>query len=207
MKNQKSQKNLRILVECAFMIALSVVLSVYTKIYEAPLGGSVTLFSMVPIIIIGLRHGVLWGYSCAFVYSSSYWLFYGIGQISGISAYVFVMSSLIDYILAYTLIGTAGFFKIFIDKSETKRKKIIFALTATLIVCILRFIAHVVVGATVWYEITKANNWNEYVNTVGAWTYSTVYNLQYMIPETIITLVAAPAVVTILSVINKQREK
>ena len=210
MQRQKSKINLRILAECAVMVGVAVVLSIYAKIWEAPLGGSVTLFSMAPLIIIGLRHGALWGYACSFIYSALYLLFYGIGQIIGISLYVFVMSSLIDYILAYTLIGTAGFFKIFIDKSKTKRVKIIFAAAATLTACILRFISHVWVGATVWYELTKgwyADDPGHYVHTVGMWTYSFIYNLQYMLPETVITLVAAPAVVTILSVINKQKNE
>jgi len=202
---RNSQQNLRIVTECAVMIAVAVVLSIYTKIWRAPLGGSVTLFSMVPLISIGLRHGVKWGYACAFVFSAAYWLFHGIGQIVGISTYVFVMSTLVDYIIAYTLIGTAGFFKIFVDSSETKPKKIIFTSAATLLVCLLRFAAHVAVGAVVWYEVTKEGNWNEYVHTVGMWVYSILYNIQYMLPETVITLVAAPAVVTILSVVNKQK--
>jgi len=204
---RNSEQNLRIIIECAVMISVAVVLSMYTKIWRAPLGGSVTLFSMVPLIIIALRHGVRWGYATAFVYSSAYWLFYGIGQIIGISTHVFVMSTLVDYIIAYTLIGTAGFFKIFVDKSETKRKKIIFTSIATLIVCFLRFIAHVIVGATVWYELTKGweSDTGHLVHTAGMWVYSILYNIQYMLPETIITLVAAPAVVTILSAVKVKR--
>ena len=50
----------------------------------------------------------------------------------------------------------------------------------------------------VWYAITKEQQWNDYVSTVGMWTYSTVYNLQYMVPETIIALIAAPAEVAVL---------
>ena len=42
-KMQASKIKTRILVECAIMIAAATVLSVI-KIYEAPLGGSVTLF-------------------------------------------------------------------------------------------------------------------------------------------------------------------
>ena len=212
------KKNLKTMVECAVMIALAVVLSMYTKIWEAPLGGSVTLFSMVPIIIISLRHGVLWGYACAFVYSATYWLFYGIGQIIGISTYVFIMSSVVDYIIAYTLIGTAGFFKVFVDKYETKSKKILFASVAVVSACFLRFAAHIVVGATVWYELTKG--WYpitedpetgeqiiHYVHNAGMWVYSIVYNLQYMIPETIITLVAVPAIITILAAVKSAGRK
>ncbi|MCL2095304.1 MAG: energy-coupled thiamine transporter ThiT [Oscillospiraceae bacterium] len=204
---RNSQENLRIIIECSVMVSVAVVLSLYTKIWRAPLGGSVTLFSMVPLIIIGLRRGVLWGYATAFVYSAAYLLLYGLGSvagIAGISRNLIIVSSLIDYVLAYTLIGTAGFFKSFVKKAESKGKKIVIASAATLLVCVLRYAAHVIVGAAVWYEITKTQSWNEYVHTVGAWVYSIIYNLQYMLPETIITLAAVPAVVTILSVTEKQ---
>ena len=52
-------KKTRIMVESAVLIAASVILS-FIKIYEAPLGGSVTLFSMVPLMIISIRHGLGW---------------------------------------------------------------------------------------------------------------------------------------------------
>ena len=207
MQNQKSQVNLRILAECAIMIALAAVLSEYAVIYKAPLGGSVTLFSMAPIIIIGLRHGPVWGLSTAFLYSMTQFMF-DAAKLSGwgiAGASNMIICSLFDYIIAFTILGLAGFFKFAVDKTSKKSKKIIITAIATLTVCILRYICHVIVGALVWYAITKSGNWNEYVQTVGAWLYSIVYNLQYMLPETIITLVAAPAVVTVLSAVKKQK--
>ena len=47
----------RTLVECALMIALGTVLA-NIKIYSLANGGSVTLFSMLPFIMISFRHGV-----------------------------------------------------------------------------------------------------------------------------------------------------
>ena len=41
----------RIMVECALMIALGTILA-NIKIYELPNGGSITLFSMVPFILV-----------------------------------------------------------------------------------------------------------------------------------------------------------
>lgn len=206
MQNQKKRKNLRILVECAVMIALATVLSLF-KIWEAPLGGAVTLFSMVPIIIIGLRHGPFWGFGTAFVYSNTQ-LLLGFGNIAWIPTVSGKIAGvLLDYVIAFTILGTAGFFKFLLDKSQKRSKKIIITAISTLFACILRYISHVVVGAVVWYSITKEGNWNEYVHTVGAWIYSIVYNAVFMIPETIITLVAVPAVVTILAVLKKQKEK
>ena len=58
----------------------------------------------------------------------------------------------------------------------------------------------------VWYEITKEGDWNEYVHQVGMWLYSLVYNLQYMVPETILLLVAVPAMVTVLDLVPKKKQ-
>ena len=56
----KTYSKTRTLVECALMIALGTVLA-NIKIYELPNGGSITLFSMLPFIMISFRHGVKWG--------------------------------------------------------------------------------------------------------------------------------------------------
>ena len=50
----------RTLVECALMIAIGTILSMI-KLIELPNGGSVTLLSMLPFILVSFRHGVKWG--------------------------------------------------------------------------------------------------------------------------------------------------
>jgi len=72
-----------------------------------------------------------------------------------------------------------------------------------LLACVVRFISHFVNGAVVWYEITKNGDWNEYVHTVGMWIYSFVYNITYIGPETVMTLVAVPAIVMLLGILKK----
>ena len=52
-----TSEKIHLLVECAIMIALGTVLSLI-KVYEAPYGGSVTLLSMAPMILLSLRRGV-----------------------------------------------------------------------------------------------------------------------------------------------------
>ena len=64
----KTYSKTRTLVECALMIALGTVLA-NIKIYELPNGGSITLFSMLPFIMISFRHGVKWGLFTGFVNS------------------------------------------------------------------------------------------------------------------------------------------
>ena len=200
-KSQKSQKNLRILVECAIMVGLAAVLS-ELKITWMPFGGSLTLFSMIPIIIIALRHGPIWGLSTAFVYSTTQFMFDS-SKLSGwgiAGAKAFILCTLFDYIVAFTVLGLAGFFKPAFDETQERGKKVAVASIATLAVCILRYLSHVFVGAILWYELFKESI------TEGAWAYSIGYNFTYMLPETIITLIAAPAVVTILSVVGKRKE-
>jgi len=208
-QSQQNQKKLRVIIESAIMISLALVLSEFVPpLYRAPLGGSVTVFSMVPLIIIALKHGVAWGLGSSFVFSATYFILFGAPKLSGwgiAGPYAMIMCALFDYIVAYSILGTAGIFKPAIDKAQTRAKKIATASAATLLACVLRYISHVFVGAVFWYELTKAGGWNDYVNTVGAWVYSAVYNMQYMLPETIITLVAAPAVVTVLSAVSQKR--
>ena len=64
----KTYSKTRILVECALMIAVGTVLA-NVKIYELPNGGSVTLLSMLPFVLISFRHGVKWGVFTGFVNS------------------------------------------------------------------------------------------------------------------------------------------
>ena len=196
-----NQKNIKILVECAVMVAVAAVLSEFK--FSAPFGGSVTVFSMVPVIIIGLRNGPVWGLSTAFVYSMTQFLF-DASKLSGwgiAGPRSFILCALFDYIIAFTILGLTGFFKSPLDKTQSRGKKIIITSAATLYVCVLRYMSHVFVGAFIWYELFSENIAD------GAWIYSIGYNLQYMLPETVITLVAAPAVVTILSVVNKRSRR
>ena len=193
------KKETRILTESAILVALATVLSVI-PIYSAPLGGSVTLFSMVPILLIAFRHGIKWGCAGAFVYSILQ-LLLGIGTVSCIPTVGGLMVSLLfDYILAFTALGLAGLF------NRMKGNRYISIILGTLTACAMRFACHVISGAAVWYSITKENQWNDLVNRFGMWTYSLIYNAQYMVPETIITLIAAPVIFYIIKTVSEKRK-
>ena len=56
------------LTESAVMIALAFILS-FLKVVDMPYGGSVTAFSMLPIIIIAFRYGTGWGLATGFAFS------------------------------------------------------------------------------------------------------------------------------------------
>ena len=196
---EKGFSKTRILVECAIMIAVATVLSSIGKIYEAPLGGSVTLASMAPMIIISYRHGIKWGVEAALLYSLIQ-LMLGLGSVAYVpTAIGIVLCVLLDYVIAFTLIGFCGVFKKLI------KNEYVSVTVGTVAACLGRFVCHLLSGAVVWYEITKEGQWNELVNRVGMWTYSLIYNAQYMVPETIITVIATPLIYMVMKQIGKNR--
>ena len=97
----KTYSKTRTLVECALMIALGTVLA-NIKIYELPNGGSITLFSMLPFVLISFRHGVKWGLFTGFVNSLLQMLlgFYA-PPTPGLLPLVGMI--LLDYVLAFSL--------------------------------------------------------------------------------------------------------
>ena len=95
----------------AMLIALSVVLMLISKLIPAPWmqGGAITLASMVPIIIISLILDIKWGLISGFVFSLIQMMtgFYPPPTQNFIS---FVLVLLLDYVLAFGLLGLSGFF-------------------------------------------------------------------------------------------------
>ena len=64
-----SSKTVRSLVESAMMVALATVLSIF-KLIEMPYGGSVTIASMLPMVILAYRNGIGWGLGSGLVYAA-----------------------------------------------------------------------------------------------------------------------------------------
>ena len=168
-------KNLLCLVECAMMIALSFGLS-FVK-WQMPLGGSITLCSMLPIMLIGIKYGPVVGLGTGFVYSLTQ---LAQGFIEGDISYaageagVFIVAMLFDYIAPYTLIGLSGILG--------KRDRWI-PLGGMGIAATLRLICHYLTGVTIWSQWTP-DGWS-------AWIYSLAYNGGYLIPDVAISIAAA----------------
>ncbi len=171
MKARKS----KVLTESAIMIALSTVLSIL-KIAEMPYGGSVTVASVLPVAIIAYRHGVKTGLFAGVVHAALQ-LVLGLSALSYAPTWQSAVAIIIlDYVAAFTVIGFAGVFR-----KSTKNQAA--ALTSgVLLISVLRYVCHVISGATVWAGIS--------VPTAAALAYSFIYNATYMIPETIVLAVA-----------------
>lgn len=164
------------LTESAVMIALAFILS-FLKVVDMPYGGSVTAFSMLPIIIIAFRYGTGWGLASGFAFSLLQMLM-GLSSLSyATSAVAAVAIILLDYIVAFTALGLGGVFR-----TAVKDLGNAMALGA-LLTCVLRYICHVISGCTVWAGVS--------IPTSDGLLYSLGYNATYMIPETLITIMGA----------------
>ena len=177
---ESSIKTTRRLTETALMIALATALS-YVVIFELPMGGSITLFSQVPIIIIGYRYGVKWGAVTGVIHGILQMLLQGLGNfayVKGIVAYLILIFA--DYVLAFGVLGVGGA----LFKKAIKNQTAALALGA-FVASALRFICHFVSGVTIWGEY--ADGWQ------SVWSYSLGYNGSYMLVEAIISVVAVVA--------------
>ena len=104
----KTYSKTRVLVECALMIAVGTVLA-NIKIYTLPNGGSVTLFSMLPFVLISFRHGVKWGLFTGFV-NSLLQMLLGFWAPPSPTFWAFAGMILLDYVIAFTALGLACVF-------------------------------------------------------------------------------------------------
>ena len=174
-----SKMSARVMSEGAMMIALATVLSMI-KIWEMPFGGSVTLFSMLPIVLMSYRHGTKWGLLTAFVHSLLQ-LIMGIknvGYCATLGAQVACI--LLDYVLAFSVLGLAEA----IGKPIKNRAAGVCVGTA--VVCALRFACHFLSGIYLWGSYKEYYDW---AASMPTWLYSLVYNGNYMLPETVITVI------------------
>ena len=104
------QKKTVRLVEGAVMVAFAVILSLL-KILELPYGGSVTVCSMLPILIIAYRHGVGFGSFTALVYGVVQMLL-GMKNVLYFTTPLSIAAVIVlDYILAFAALGLGGTFR------------------------------------------------------------------------------------------------
>ncbi|HYF91955.1 MAG TPA: energy-coupled thiamine transporter ThiT [Symbiobacteriaceae bacterium] len=158
-----SRSRLSVIAEIAVMVALSTALSLLPPLFTMPQGGTVTWGSMVPILLVGLRHGTKWGVVA--------------GVLTGVLNFIVKPYSvhpiqvLLDYPIAFGMIGLAG---LAAGKSETMGAVLgSFALFG-------RFVAHVLSGVVFFAEYAGGQN---------VWVYSIIYNGSYMLPELAISAV------------------
>ncbi len=154
------------LVFSAMAIALATVIATFIKLPSLPNGGSVTLFSMLVICLIGYWYGPVTGIIAAVAY--------GILQFITGPYVVHPAQVILDYPLAFGALGLSGFF--------SKKKHGL----------ILGYLAGVT-GRFFFAQVSGFIFYTTYVgdfqgNLLALWG-STAYNLSYILPEAVITLI------------------
>lgn len=201
----KFSKSTIAMTECAVMVALATILS-FIKIYKMPWGGSVTAASMLPLVVIGYRHGMRWSAISAVIYSLIQMLFDG-GTISAaflpgddqMKWYLAVIMVLLDYFFAFSLVGLSGLFR---NKEKPSKSLALGALVGTS----ARFVMHFLSGWILWgawasyffegFDETTGGSVGKFFVTnfdgqMLSCMYSLFYNALYMIPEMLITVILA----------------
>ena len=164
------------MVECAVMVALAFALS-WVVLWKMPMGGSVTLASMLPIMFIGIKYGPKIGLGTAFVYSATQ-----IAQaiVKGNvfpycqSGFMIVICALFDYVVPFTVLGLAG---ILTNKGKYG------AYIGMVSVTVVRFICHFITGVAIWGQ------WRP--EGMGKVIYSLVYNGSFLSIDFLICLAVA----------------
>ena len=186
----------------AFAVAISAICAAIPFI-NLPFGGGFTIASMLPIILVAYMYGTKWGLLTAFAYSIMQMLL-GFNTVSsfflpGDSQMIWwraIIVVLIDYVIAYTVLGFGGVFR----KKFSPTKAIVLG---SILAISLRYVAHIVSGAIffgAWAEWFFTQEgfyaWGQTIldtfsGNALATIYSIIYNGTYMIPEIIITAIVA----------------
>lgn len=201
--NVSNQNTIKLTV-CAIMVAMSTVLSLITP-FHLPYGGSVTLFSFVPLLFAGFAYGPAWGIGSGVVYGIIQAILGISGAIAGagFSWWQVLLCSLLDYIVAGSTLGTAGMFR-----KSIKNARLAFCLGA-FSACMLKYLSHFLSGFILF------GGWAEWFFTEGygaaygegilgtfsgnglAAIYSLIYNGLFSIPETILSVLAAAIIISV----------
>ena len=174
---KKSSKwTTKMLVTGAVCLAMSYLLS-YLTLWEMPMGGSVTVFSMLPLMIFSWMYGVVPGMTAGAAY--------GLLQLIQKPEVYHWIQLLFDYPIAFAMLGLSGCFR--------KHKDSKWALPAGIVLaCFCRFLCHFFTGAVYFGQwAPKQTFW-------GIIAYSASYNGGYMAVEA-----AMSAVVCMLPPVQK----
>ena len=221
----KAQQTKRLTVT-AVLLALATVLALICALIpfiHLPMGGGFTVASMLPIVIISYMYGVKWGLFASFTYSVIQIVMDLCLGVNGSTIMALFMPQsedymgmvaavailVIDYFVAYTLLGLGGIFRNKVKNQSTA------LMLGSITALSARYLAHIFSG---WILFSGWAEWfftqdgfpawgaalvgNLSANALG-WVYSIVYNGMYMLPEMILTAVAAMLLGRISQIVQK----
>lgn len=173
-------KKVLLLVEIAIFAALGFVLDFLA--IKMPQGGSVSLV-MVPIVLMAFRRGTVAGIITG-LFVGLLQIVSGLVSVAPLSFSFVVMQVILDYLIAYGLVGFAGLMRSqYLNYAQQNKRKnmIITIVSAVLIGSFLRFVTHTITG--IFFFATYAPEGK------NLYLYSIIYNATYMIPIFLLTAI------------------
>ena len=160
--------------ESAMLVALAFILSTFT-VFKLLYGGSVTIGSMIPIMLVSLKYPFGWSLTVALCYSilQMFQSFYA-PPVNTLINYMLMVA--LDYIVAFSVLCLAG---PIVNMLEKKLELRIRLMIATVICFGLRFLCHFISGIIIWGVYAPKGQ--------PVWLYSLMYNGSYLGLETIIS--------------------
>lgn len=171
---QRAKWTPRMLAYAALSIALSFVLS-YIRLWKMPQGGSVTPGSMLPLMLFAYAFGAGPGILAGIVYS--------VLQFIQDSWMLNAWQFLLDYPIAFGMMGLAGFFRGKAGEASRPRAADPGLLWGIAAASLGRFLASALSGVVFFAEYAPEGT--------PPLLYSIVYNGTYMLPEMMICLLVA----------------
>ncbi|MGA8942047.1 MAG: energy-coupled thiamine transporter ThiT [Thermoactinomyces sp.] len=164
-----NSKRLVTMAEVALMTAMAVVLNKLTPFQMWPNGGSVTL-SMIPIAAVALRRGIKAGIVCGGMTGLILLLMGGF--------VVHPVQAVLDYPAAFAALGFAGLVSL---KDRAGNRSLLWMSISVVLGGSLRFFAHFLSGVIFFKAYTPVGQ--------SLYLYSFLYNMSYILPEVILTIV------------------
>jgi len=206
--------------ESAMLLAIAIVLEVLAKLFipELPFGGQITIVSMLPVVLISYRHGLKWGFVASFTYAL---LEMAIGMKTVSAAFLpgyfgdgamivnAVLMCLLDYVLAFSVLGLGGIFR---NRIKAPGKGL---MCGSLVALGTRYLCHIASGYILfssyaeWFFTQKgfpawgAKLVESLSPTVLGIVYSIVYNGMYMVPEILFTAIVSLIIARIPRIVTK----
>lgn len=169
------RKKLIMLVEIAIFASIGLVLDqISFKLWAQ--GGSISLV-MVPMVLMAIRWGLVAGLATG--------LLIGIMQMMFGAYIVHWLQAVLDYGLAFTVVGLAAIVRRPLLKATQalhKKMMAIYIIIGVLLGGALRFVCHLLAGVVFF---------KEYAGDDNVWVYSIIYNSTYMIPAALLTAIIA----------------
>ena len=172
----KSNSIVRTIAEVGIFAAIGFVLDEIQGVlsFSFTAGGSIGI-AMIAVLIIAYRRGILPAIATG--------LIMGLLDISTKAYIIHPAQCLLDYIFPYALVGVAGVFKYFFDKTDNKNTKIIWLITGAGIGGLLKFLSHFLAGVIFWNDPADFQ-WG--LNSLSAAGFSFIYNFAYVGPSIVL---------------------